>query len=172
VFDASVVRGLAYYTGVVLEAFDTAGALRAICGGGRYDRLLESLGGASLPAVGFGFGDAVIHELLVEHGLVPELPRGLDEVVYGFGATERAAAIGVAQRLREAGASVDLVLGQPKPKRVFADADRAGAARVWLIGPDEVGRGVSRVKHLESGEQVDVAFGQESRHRRPAPTGA
>ena len=169
-FDASVVRGLAYYTGVVFEAFDTAGALRAICGGGRYDRLLESLGGPSLPAV--GFGDAVIHELLLEHGLVPELPRGLDEVVYGFGDTERTAAIGVAQRLRESGASVDLVLGQPKPKRVFADADRAGAARVWLIGPDEAGRGVSRVKHLASGEQVDVAFGQESHHRDQAPTDA
>jgi len=172
VFDASVVRGLAYYTGIVFEAFDTAGALRAICGGGRYDRLLESLGGASLPAVGFGFGDAVIHELLLEHDLVPDLPRGLDEVVYGFGEAERTAAIGVARRLREAGASVDLVLGQPKPKRVFADADRAGAARVWLIGPDEVGRGVSRVKHLESGEQADVAFGQESLHRRSPPPGA
>ena len=59
-FDASVVRGLAYYTGVVFEAFDAKGALRAICGGGRYDRLLETLGGPSIPAVGFGFGDAVI----------------------------------------------------------------------------------------------------------------
>jgi len=75
VFDASVVRGLAYYTGVVFEAFDTAGALRAVCGGGRYDRLLESLGGRPVPAVGFGFGDAVVLELLAERKKLPELPR-------------------------------------------------------------------------------------------------
>ncbi|KAJ1477774.1 hypothetical protein T484DRAFT_1630777, partial [Baffinella frigidus] len=62
--DASVVRGLAYYTGVVFEAFDRRGELRAIAGGGRYDKLLESFGGEALPACGFGFGDAVIVELL------------------------------------------------------------------------------------------------------------
>jgi histidyl-tRNA synthetase len=59
-FDASVVRGLAYYTGPVFEAHDRAGQLRAICGGGRYDRLLSSLGGKDMPATGFGFGDMVI----------------------------------------------------------------------------------------------------------------
>ncbi|MCH2187229.1 ATP phosphoribosyltransferase regulatory subunit, partial [Myxococcota bacterium] len=57
VFDASVVRGLAYYTGIVFEAFDAAGELRSICGGGRYDGLSETLGGKAIPAVGFGFGD-------------------------------------------------------------------------------------------------------------------
>jgi histidyl-tRNA synthetase len=160
-FDASVVRGLAYYTGVVFEAFDTRGKLRAICGGGRYDRLLESLGGPRIPAVGFGFGDAVIHELLAEHGLVPELGRELDDVVFAFGESERAAAIGVAQRLREAGRAVELVLGHPRPKRVLADADRGGAARVWLIGPEERERGVSRCKDLATGEQSDVELGRE-----------
>jgi histidyl-tRNA synthetase len=160
-FDASVVRGLAYYTGVVFEAFDTSGALRAICGGGRYDRLLETLGGPSVPAVGFGFGDAVIHELLIEQGLVPELARDLEEVVYAFGESERAAAVELAQRLRAGGRSVELVLGHPKLKRVFSDADKSGAARVWVIGPDELAAGQVRVKELESGEQRDVALGQE-----------
>ena len=160
-FDASVVRGLAYYTGIVFEAFDTGGSLRAICGGGRYDRLLESLGGPSVPAVGFGFGDAVIHELLQDHGLVPELPRQLDDVVFALGESERAAAVGVAQRLRAGGRAVELVLGHPKAKRVFADADRSGAARVWVLGPDEVAAGRVRVKELASGEQRDVALGEE-----------
>ncbi|MEE2663280.1 MAG: histidine--tRNA ligase [Myxococcota bacterium] len=160
-FDASVVRGLAYYTGVVFEVFDTGGALRAVCGGGRYDRLLESLGGPSVPAVGFGFGDAVIHELLAEQGRLPVLERQLDDVVYAFGEEERAAAIGVARRLREAGRAVELVAGHPRPKRVFADADRNGAARVWLIGPEERERGVSRAKDLATGDQRDVAYGAE-----------
>jgi len=161
-FDASVVRGLAYYTGIVFEAFDTRGTLRAVCGGGRYDRLLESLGGPSVPAVGFGFGDAVIRELLDEHGLLPELSRDVDDVVFGFGETERAIAIGVARRLREAGRAVELVLGRSKPKRVLADADRSGAARVWLIGPEERERGVSRAKDLATGEQRDVEYGRET----------
>ncbi|KAG7607961.1 Histidine-tRNA ligase [Arabidopsis suecica] len=62
-FDASVVRGLAYYTGIVFEGFDREGKLRAICGGGRYDRLLSTYGGDDIPACGFGFGDAVIVEV-------------------------------------------------------------------------------------------------------------
>jgi histidyl-tRNA synthetase len=162
-FDASVVRGLAYYTGIVFEAFDTGRSLRAICGGGRYDRLLESLGGPSVPAVGFGFGDAVIHELLAKHEPVPELARELDDVVYAFSDDERADAIAVAQRLRAAGRSVELVLGHPKAKRVFADADRSGASHVWLIGPDEHERGVARAKDLATGEQQDVDFGDEAK---------
>ena len=152
-FDASVVRGLAYYTGIVFEAFDRAGELRAICGGGRYDRLLETLGGSPLPAAGFGFGDAVIQELLAERGLLPELRRELDAVVFAFGDGERAAAVALAGALRAEGASVELVLGGVKLKRALADADRNGARRVYLVGPDEVSRGVALVRDLASGEQ-------------------
>jgi histidyl-tRNA synthetase len=153
VFDASVVRGLAYYTGVVFEAFDAGGTLRAICGGGRYDGLIETLGGPSIPAVGLGFGDVVILELLADKGLVPELRRSLDDVVYAFGEDERLAAITVADRLRREGRAVELVLGSPKLKRVMVDADRSGARQIWLLGPDEVGRGVAKVRDLGSGEE-------------------
>ncbi|XP_068473341.1 histidine--tRNA ligase, chloroplastic/mitochondrial isoform X2 [Phaseolus vulgaris] len=68
-FDASVVRGLAYYTGIVFEGFDREGKLRAICGGGRYDHLFSTFGADDIAACGFGFGDAVIVELLKEKGL-------------------------------------------------------------------------------------------------------
>jgi histidyl-tRNA synthetase len=68
--DLSIVRGLAYYTGIVFELFDRSGEFRAICGGGRYDTLLESLGGAALPALGFGMGDVVLGELLRAKGLM------------------------------------------------------------------------------------------------------
>jgi len=152
-FDGSIVRGLAYYTGVVFEAFDAGRKLRAICGGGRYDRLLESLGGPSIPAVGFGFGDAVIEALLEDEGVRPECPRELDAVVFPFGDAERPAAIALARRLRTAGQSVELVLGSSKLKRALADADRAGARRIYLLGPDEVGRGEVLVRDLASGEQ-------------------
>jgi histidyl-tRNA synthetase len=79
------VRGLAYYTGVVFEGFDRAGELRAIFGGGRYDELLGSFGGENLPAVGFGFGDAVIVELLRATGRLPQLPAsGVECVVFAM----------------------------------------------------------------------------------------
>ncbi|MBW2274844.1 MAG: histidine--tRNA ligase [Deltaproteobacteria bacterium] len=152
-FDASVVRGLAYYTGVVFEAFDTGGTLRAICGGGRYDGLIETLGGPAIPAVGLGFGDVVILELLADKGLTPKLRRELDDVVYPFGENERPAAIAVTDRLRREGRAVELILGSPKLKRVMADSDRSGARQVWLLGPDEVGRGVAKVRDLGSGEE-------------------
>jgi histidyl-tRNA synthetase len=154
-FDASVVRGLAYYTGVVFEAFDAAGALRAVCGGGRYDRLLETLGGRPMPAVGFGFGDAVIAELLAERGKLPEPPRSLDAVVFPLGEEERMLAVQLARRLRAGGQRVELVLGTLKPKRVFADANKAGARHVYVIGPDERARGVVRIKDLASEAQRD-----------------
>jgi histidyl-tRNA synthetase len=153
VFDASIVRGLAYYTGVVFEAFDTGRKLRAVCGGGRYDQLVETLGGKAIPAVGFGFGDVVITELLSDRGKLPDSGRALDAVVYAFTEAERGAAIRVAGALRANERSVELVLGEPKLKRVLADADRAGAKEVYLLGPDEVARGEVLVRNLTSGDQ-------------------
>ncbi len=168
VFDASIVRGLAYYTGVVFEAVDAAGELRSICGGGRYDRLLESLGGKAVPAAGFGFGDAVILELLQARGLLPALPRQLDDVVVGLAADDpagqahiRRAAIARAARLRGEGRAVELALGVPL-KRALRHADRAGAARAHLIGPDELLRGAVKVRDLASGEERDEPFAAEA----------
>ena len=154
-FDASVVRGLAYYTGIVFEGVDAAGELRAVVGGGRYDRLIETLGGKPLPAVGFGFGDAVIAELLSDRGKLPELPRVLDAVVYSMSAAERPAARRLAKALRQEGHSVELVLADTRAKRVFSDADKAGAVRVFVIGPDELARGVVKIRDLRTREERD-----------------
>merc|ERR1712188_82528 len=85
IFDASVVRGLAYYTGIVFEGFDRKGELRAICGGGRYDKLLTLYGSPTeVPACGFGFGDCVIMELLKERNCLPELQPAIDFVVVAY----------------------------------------------------------------------------------------
>ena len=158
-FDASVVRGLAYYTGPVFEAHDRAGKLRAICGGGRYDRLLSSLGGNDMPATGFGFGDMVIMELLNENGLVPELPSGNQDIVIAIDENLRSAAMSVATKLRASGRLVDLVLEDKRMKWAFRHAERTGAQRLVMIMPDEWAAGNVRIKELESGEESDVAVG-------------
>ena len=112
--DLSIVRGLAYYTGIVFELFDAKGELRAICGGGRYDNLLEALGGGDLPALGFGMGDVVLGELIKERGLMPAgAASGADLfVVGGKGVLDHpiADALKVVQVLRGAGLSVDHAL--------------------------------------------------------------
>lgn len=133
VVDASVVRGLAYYTGVVFEAFDRQGALRAIAGGGRYDRLLETFGGDPLPAVGFGFGDAVIMELLEEKKLVPETSAGVDVVAFALAtgdgdedAASLKALAGVAATLRSCAAVC------ADPTKETGSRRRRGAPELWF----------------------------------------
>lgn len=155
-FDASVVRGLAYYTGIVFEAFDTSGKLRAICGGGRYDKLLETLGGPSIPAVGFGFGDVVISELLKEHKLLPETPRQIDALVLALGEQEQQSATKLAGRLRLEGHAVELVLAPMRVKKALQDADRAGASTLYVIGPEEQARGVARARSLGTQKEWEV----------------
>jgi len=109
VFDASVVRGLAYYTGIVFEARDRAGTLRAICGGGRYDKLLSTYGAhQDVPMAGFGFGDCVIIELLKDKNLLPPLPPLIDDLVICYDESLRTVGCKVANKLRAAGRRVDL----------------------------------------------------------------
>ena len=155
-FDASIVRGLAYYTGPVFEAHDRAGELRAICGGGRYDKLLSTLGGKDLPATGFGFGDMVIMELLAEKGLAPELTSGNDDIVISLSPELRNAAMSVASSLRSAGRAVDLVLEDKRLKWAFKHAERSGAQRLVMVMPDEWKEGKVRIKDLETGEETNV----------------
>lgn len=157
VFDASVVRGLAYYTGVVFEAFDRRGELRAIAGGGRYDKLLQTFGGDPTPACGFGFGDAVIVELLKERNVLPSFESaGFDTVVFAMNVDLYPAAISVAAKLRQAGQSVDLVLDDKKPKWAFKHADRIGAKYCAIVAPDEFERGEVSLKDLTVGNQLSI----------------
>ena len=158
-FDASVVRGLAYYTGVVFEAFDRKGELRAIAGGGRYDKLLETFGGDPTPAAGFGFGDAVIVELLKERNVLPSFESsGIDSVVFAMTNDLYGASIDVATKLRAAGQNVDVVLESKKTKWVFKHADRLGAKYCVIVAPDEFERGEVSIKNLLEGEQTTVAI--------------
>lgn len=158
VFDASVVRGLAYYTGIVFEAFDRKGELRAIAGGGRYDKLLETFGGDPTPAAGFGFGDAVIVELLKERNILPSFEStGTDSVVFALNEELYPVAVSVACKLRENGQSVDVVLNNnKKTKWVFKHSDRIKARYCVIVGPDEYANGEVSVKDMDTGDQAAV----------------
>jgi len=151
-FDASVVRGLAYYTGVVFEGFDKAGVLRAICGGGRYDRLLQLFGAPKqIACVGFGFGDCVIVELLKEKQVIPSFPARVDFVVAAYSLDMMGQAMSVARRLRQAGKSVDVYTDAAKKvAKAFNYADRVGATKIAFVAPDEWAKGLVRVKDLRT----------------------
>jgi len=157
VLDLTVVRGLAYYTGIVFEGFDRSGELRAIFGGGRYDQLLGTFGGEDLPAAGFGFGDAVIVEMLKMTGKLPTLARtAVKAVVFPFDEDLRETAMGAAAALRGAGMATDLVLEKKKVKWAFKHAEKLGADYCVLIAPTEAADGMARVKNLSTGEEDNV----------------
>jgi histidyl-tRNA synthetase len=133
--DLSIVRGLAYYTGIVFELFDRTGEFRAICGGGRYDNLLGALGGADLPALGFGMGDVVLTELLRAKGLLKSDMPELD--VWVAPASETVALEDVmaeAARLRATGKSVEYAL-RPQSYNKQVKAARALGARDIVVYP-------------------------------------
>lgn len=151
-FDASVVRGLAYYTGVVFEGFDRTGQLRAIFGGGRYDKLMTLYGAPKeVPCVGFGFGDCVVALLLETYGLTPTLPSDVDYLVAAFNDDMSGKALNVARRLRQAGFRVD-VFSEPAKKvgKAFNYADRVGAIRIAFVAPGEWEQGMVRIKDLRN----------------------
>ena len=158
VFDMAVIRGLAYYTGIVFEAFDTERKFRAIFGGGRYDSLLTMIGGAPTPAVGMGFGDVVVVEVLRElQG--DGAAHAREGVVVGFMfAEQREAAIRLATRLRAEGTRVDLGLAPQKPKQFFSRAGSGTCQFAIFLGPDDITRGAARMKNLETREEQEIAL--------------
>jgi histidyl-tRNA synthetase len=155
--DLTIVRGLAYYTGTVFELFDAEKSLRAICGGGRYDDLLERVGGVKLPALGFGMGDVVLGELLQERGLLPAAPASVEVFLVAATAEDRAHVLRLAHVLRDQGLRVEYAFGDDKVGKQLKLADARGARRAVVVGPDERARGVVVIKQLGSGEQREVA---------------
>jgi histidyl-tRNA synthetase len=162
-FDLSIVRGLAYYTGIVFELFDARGELRAICGGGRYDNLLAQVGGVQLPALGFGMGDVVLKELLSDRGLLPGTQQTLDYYVIAVTPGQRAEMLALVHRLRDGGASVDYAFKHQGVGKQFKHASALGARRTIVLGPDEAAEGVAVVKDMDSGEESRVPLAEVGR---------
>ncbi|MGD8279957.1 MAG: ATP phosphoribosyltransferase regulatory subunit, partial [Gemmatimonadota bacterium] len=154
--DLGIVRGLAYYTGIVFELFDRQGELRAICGGGRYDHLLELVGGEPLPAVGFGMGDVVLGELLAERKLVPEFASALDYFIVTVSSEQRPEALRLAHGLRDKGHSVAYALRDQGMGKQMKSAAKDGAREVLIMGPDELARGCVVARDMESGTEREI----------------
>ncbi len=157
-FDLSVVRGLNYYTGTVFEAFDVDRRFRAVFGGGRYDHLLEHIGGRPAPAVGLGFGDVVVTEIMNEIGCAPSVPAAADTVVGYMEADQSAIALRVAHQFRRLEERVDLAMGPEKARAFFGRANHTGARNAIYIGPDDVKTGHIRRKDLEQRTETTISL--------------
>ncbi|ACB75936.1 histidine--tRNA ligase [Opitutus terrae] len=154
--DLGVVRGLAYYTGFVFEAFDRKGELRAIAGGGRYNDLVKKLGGPDLPAVGFAIGDVTLGLLLDARGLMPAFVQASDVYCVIGGAAERQAAFADVNALRAAGFKVDYPLKDVPFGKQFKLAADSGAKLALIYGPDELAKNVVKLRDLTTRTETDV----------------
>ena len=152
-FDLSVIRGLSYYTGIVFEAFDTARKFRAIFGGGRYDHLLGDVGGTPETAVGLGFGDVVVAEILTDRQAGAAMDDPADLAVGYMQETQRDCATRVAESFRKTGHRVDLGLSPEKPRRFFSRTGDGQFKEAVYNGPDDLASGQIRVKSLNTREE-------------------
>jgi len=155
--DLTIVRGLAYYTGFVFEAFETGGEARALAGGGRYDSLVARLGGPDLPAVGFGMGDVTLRDLLELRGRLPAYADGPDFYAIILGEDARSVALEDVARLRRAGLRVEYNLRDGKFGKLAQSAEAAGAKYGIVYGGQEVARGVAKVRSFADRREAEVA---------------
>jgi len=161
-YDSGIIRGLPYYTGMVFEAFDVHGSVRrSILGGGRYDNLMEAVGGDPMPAVGFAMGDVVISLLLEELELMPENREASPApvLVTVFDNDSQLQASALASELRQAGINVALYPEPAKLGKQFKYADRIGAQIAVVLGPDEITTSQVTIKNLATRDQTNVARG-------------
>jgi histidyl-tRNA synthetase len=156
--DFTIVRGLAYYTGIVFELFDAGKALRAICGGGRYDDLIRDIAGVDLPCVGFGMGDVVLGELVQERDRQLEAPAPLDAFLIAVSGEDVPPLLKLAHDLRDRGVAVEYALRHAALRKQLELAAARGATRAVIIGPDERKAGAAVVRDLRTGTEERVPF--------------
>jgi histidyl-tRNA synthetase len=158
--DFSIVRGLAYYTGIVFELYDRKGKERAICGGGRYDDLIQSFGGPKLEALGFGMGDVVLSLMLRDRGLLPPAPPRIDVVVIPVGTELASAARKITTALRRSDIRAETPFAPAGVGKDLKAANRDGASFAVIVGPDEWSAGSANLKDLRSGEERKLPLGE------------
>lgn len=148
--DLSIVRGLAYYTGIVFEVYDKGKSMRAIAGGGRYDSLTETLGGKKVPGVGFGMGDVVLANLLEERGLLPSAKQSLDVFIASF-TNDMDKIFSVAGEFRRKGFTANHPLSPAKLGKQMEQANAQGAKIVVYVDGEKAPEGSFEYKILSSG---------------------
>ena len=159
VVDPAIVRGLDYYTGVVFEFIaEGIGAQSTVCGGGRYDGLVESLGGPKLSGLGFGMGITRLILALREAGLDNIEPRKPDLYIASLGERAQILALAITERLRKEGKYVDCDTVGRSLKAQMKYANKIGAKYTLIIGDSEVDSGVAQLRDMENGEQKDVSL--------------
>lgn len=158
--DYNVIRGLAYYTGVVFEAFDKKGEFRAIAGGGRYDNLVKLMSGGKvdLPALGFGMGDVVLLELLKARGLLPKFDAGVDVFCLIEDEVLRPESLKLITELRAAGKVVEYSFTPSKADKQFKRAMELNAANTARIERNADGALQVKVKNLKTREERVVSL--------------
>jgi len=160
-FDPSVIRGLAYYTGVVFEARDRSGEFRAILGGGRYDNLVADVGGEPLGGIGFAMGDVVIGLVIERYGLKPKLrPTPASVIVTIFDKSLVKVSARIAALLRSGNVNTELFPEAAKLDRQMKYANAQQIPIAIIVGPDEAAQGQATVRDLRSGAQQVVAQDQ------------
>jgi histidyl-tRNA synthetase len=162
--DYRVIRGLAYYTGVVFEAFDAKGEFRAIAGGGRYDNLVKLISGGkvNLPALGFGMGDVVLLEILKARGLLPKFDANVDVFILIEDETLRAPSLKLIQELRAAGFAVEYPLTPAKPDKQFKRAQELKAAFTAKVESESY----VRIRNLKTRDEIVAGFADAANHLR------
>ncbi len=155
VFDLSVVRGLDYYTGTVFEIFDTKRKFRALCGGGRYDNIIETFGGSPMPAVGFGVGFSTLYLLLKHKKLLPEYRQDIDYFIVAMDDSVRADAMRITNKLRKSSSAVMDLMGRSRQKQLKY-AYQIGAKSIIFVGTEEVKKGNIKIKDLKTGKEKDI----------------
>jgi histidyl-tRNA synthetase len=160
--DYKVIRGLAYYTGVVFEAFDRKGEFRAIAGGGRYDNLVKLISGdkVNLPALGFGMGDVVLLELLKARGLLPKFDATTDVFVLVEDESLRPVSLKLVHDLRAAGYAVEYPLTPAKPDKQFKRAQDLKVAYTAQMDSDSY----VRIRNLKTREEVVAGVSDAANH--------
>jgi histidyl-tRNA synthetase len=164
-FDPAIVRGLAYYTGIVYEIYDRDSELRAIGGGGRYDNLLRDFGGPDIPATGLAIGDCVLGILLEEKGLIKPKLQKLDYFVAGVDEAYKEAAIKLTMKLRSAGWRAGFSYKSAKLSKQLKEASEQKAGKCIIIG-EEYKNNELVIKDMATGQQelvkVDKFFANKS----------
>ncbi|HWW00516.1 MAG TPA: histidine--tRNA ligase [Candidatus Acidoferrum sp.] len=157
--DYGVIRGLAYYTGIVFEAFDRKGEFRAIAGGGRYDNLVKliSSGKVDLPALGFGMGDVVLLELLKARKMLPKFDATVDAFCLIEDEALRAESLKLIEDLRWAGLAVDHVLTPAKPDKQFKRAQELKARHTVRLERNESGQLLVRLRDSKTRAETSLS---------------